>query len=152
LSNDYFKPSTAFSIAADTRLPWRGLVAGLSVEWAPLKYEPDEDVSYSLFTLMPRVGYRYLGWKTSKGFLSALSPFVNIGAGTAYVAVSDERYGDAIRSGELCLAVACELGVDVGIGRGFAIRISGKPEMVFQSEDSLVSIGAGASAVWELWR
>jgi hypothetical protein len=153
LADANFGPSYSVALSCDARLPWRGMTAGAAIEWSPLSYRDSSSVTYSILSAVPRLGYRYLGFRSSKGLLSAITPFASLGAGIAYIGVEDGRPGSTSSSyGAVVLRATSELGLDIRASSALSIRLSGRPDVTVQSGAPFATIGLGLSASWEIER
>jgi hypothetical protein len=151
LGSESFSPSIAAGLSAEARLPYRGLTLGLATEWSPLNYEDSSEVEYSLYSAVARLGYRYLGWRSSRGALAFLTPFASVGAGFTYIGIKDSRPGaNSPSSGGMAPRLAAELGVEFLPSRGISVRALCRPDLVLQAGGSFSTLGAGLSAAWEI--
>ncbi len=144
-----FGPGFLASAFAEVNLPIvRGLFAGLDISQFFVPYLAGRNLSYSVTTATACPIYRYLGfWSSSLPVIKNLVPWFGLGAGIAYIGVSDQAAGSS--RGEIDLVYSANLGLDFYLSSRLLIRLGGRWLAVQQTSTLLhlpsVSIGAAYS-------
>ena len=141
-NEQFFGASWLASITLNARLPAvRGLFAGASLTFNDTVFTPTTTTKYFLLSVCPEVTWKLLDWRVKSGFLSILSPFATVGAGLAYINVSDpELYPPSY--GNLTMRAYVKAGSEIAITPAISLVLDGYLDIFMQAQRPFYSAGA----------
>ncbi len=140
-----YDPGFTVLLQGEWKTPFlRGLYLGASLEYNSLKYTLLEQLQYSITHLTAEATYKYLGFRSDKGVLFYLSPFITLGAGPSVILVADNRPNIFPNTyGTLVGHVNGRLGVELGPWSGVIVRVFGGSTLTFQSNGLFTTMETG---------
>ncbi len=140
-NTQYFGPSWLASISLQSRIPGiRGLFAGASLSFNDTSFLQVATTKYYLLSVCPEISYKLLDWRTKGGFLGVFSPFASLGAGLAYINVSDPdlyppSYGNLTMRGYL------KAGTEISVTPFLNLEVAGYIDIFLQGEQPFYTAG-----------
>jgi hypothetical protein len=127
------------------------LYAGIDAGYISTSYKNNSKLSYVIYPIYPYLVLRYHGFRNSSAFLSRFTPFVSVGAGVAYVDLTDKR-PEAFKKNqsELDPLLSGYVGIDMNIISSVSIRIKAGGEWIHQKNDPFTTAAFSAGITYGL--